>query len=398
MAESTGTKQRSTRGKQPAPAEDRPKRGNGTGSVYPYTRGGYVAAFTWRDDSGVRHRRTVSAPTRDAADRALARMRDDHDAGRLASDPGTVEGYLARWLETSKQDVRPSTWRQREGSIRAYVIPALGRIRLARLAPSDVEGMTAGIIASGLSPTTAAHARVILRRALADAQRDGLVARNVAGLARPPRLERRELEYLDAAQLRKLLDGTAADDLGPLLAVAATTGLRQGELLGLRWQDVDTKARTLTVRRAMARAWDGGFRLAEPKTARSRRTIDLPTRAVVALGVERGRQDVRREALGEGDWQDRDGLVFTDAAGRPLVGSNVTHRFRGRLVALKLPKVPFHALRHSAASALLAAGVPLKVVSETLGHSTITITADLYAHVAPTLRRDAADAMDRALA
>jgi integrase len=208
---------------------------------------------------------------------------------------------------------------------------------------------------------------------------------------------RHELVYLDTAALRRLLDALEDDPLGPLVTVAAMTGLRQGELLGLRWQDVDIDGRQLTVRRAMALTSDGSYALAEPKTAKSRRTINLPARAVAALVVERERQDARREALGAADWQDRLGLVFTDAAGRPRRGDSVTHAFQQRLQALGLPRVPFHALRHSCATALLAAGVPLKVVSETLGHSTITIAADTYAHVAPELRRDAADALDRAL-
>lgn len=419
MVESTGTRKPRT------VAPDR-KRTNGTGSVYPF-RSGYRAAFTWRDDTG-RHRRVVSAPSEDAAHRALSRLRDQHDAGTLPTDTGTVAAYLTRWVERSRHDVRPSSWMQRDASVRTHVIPAIGRIKLARLTPSDVEAMTSGMVAGGKSPTTAVHARVILRRALADAVRDGLVPRNVAALARPPRKVRRELAYLDTAALRRLLDAVAVgwrlavpgaswtepsrriawapwepdkddDTLGPIITVAATTGLRQGELLGMRWQDLDLDARRLTVRRQLVLDLDRKSILAEPKTAKSRRTIDLPARAVAAFAVERERQAARRKVAGTA-WSPltgMDGLVFTDGIGRPLRGPSVTHGFQDRLTTLGIGSLPFHALRHSAASALLAAGIPLKTVSETLGHSTIVLTADTYGHLAPELRRDAADAMDRAL-
>jgi integrase len=220
-------------------------------------------------------------------------------------------------------------------------------------------------------------------------------------LARPPRVPRRTIEpgrdYLDADQLRRLLAVGTEYRIGALVTVAATTGLRQGELLGLSWSAIDLDAGTLTVRRSMARAWDGGYALAEPKTGRSRRTIHLPAAAIQALRREQREQEAAQSAAGSA-WQDRDGLVFTDAIGRPLYPTAVHRAFHALLKAAGLPPVPFHGLRHSAATALLSAGVPLRVVSDLLGHAGIAITADYYAHVEKQLRRDAADAMDRALA
>jgi integrase len=304
--------------------------------------------------------------------------------------------------------VRQSTWRSRELHVRNYIAPAVGTVALARLTPAQVEAMTGAMLARGLSARSAASCRVTLRRALGDALRDGYVARNVAALARPPRVPTRDMlagrDYLEPAQVRRLIDATTANPLGPLVALAATTGLRQGELLGLAWVDVDSVARTLRVRRSLARAWtadqDGkpvqGWALQEPKTPRSRRTINLPAVAVAALEARKAAQDAERQAAGTA-WQDLDGLVFTDTIGRPLNGSAASHAFTTMLKAAGLPSVPFHGLRHSAATALLAAGVPLRTVADVLGHSTITITADTYAAVVPELRRDAADAMDRVL-
>jgi integrase len=377
------------------------RRSAGEGSVYESPDGGWRGALTWTDPDGSRHRRQVRGRTSAEAREKLDRLRGALHTGTLEpAGAGTVAEYLAGWLERERQRIRPSTWRQREQSLRCYVVPAVGRRPLGKLNPSDVERMTAGVVDSGLSPRTASHARVILRRALADALRDGLVHRNVAALARPPRVTARTIEpgrdYLTAPQLRALLTAAALHPIGPLVTLALTTGLRQGELLGLSWDDLNTEAGTLTVRRALARAWGGGVELAEPKTRRSRRTVHLPAVAIAALERQRDRQATAQEAAGTA-WQDRDRLIFTDAIGRPLNRVNVHRAFHELLAAANLPSIPFHGLRHSTATALLTAGVPLRVVSDLLGHSGIAITSDYYAHVEPALRREAAAAMDRAL-
>ncbi len=375
------------------------RRANGEGSIYPY-RGGWRGAVTWTDPDGTRHRKVVSAKLKDDVRRRVSAIVADLDRGLTPPARTMVAEFLVSWLDASRQRIRPSTWRGYETNVRVYLTPALGRVELGRLTPADVEKMTADLIASGRAPRTAAMARTILRRALADAQRDGSVHRNVAALARPPHVPGRSLtvgrDYLDSGQLRRLVTAAGLHPLGPLVTVAASTGLRQGELLGLAWNDLDTDAGTLTVRRSLARAHGGGWTLAEPKTSRSRRTIDLPTAARSALTRQRELQDAARAAAGTA-WQDSDGLVFTDAVGRSLRGSDVNHAFHRLLNAAGLPSVPFHGLRHSAATAMLAAGVSLKTVSDHLGHSTIVVTADRYAGVTPTLRREARDAMDRAL-
>ena len=185
------------------------------------------------------------------------------------------------------------------------------------------------MVASGLSPRTAAHARVTLRRALSDAVRDGLVHRNVAALARPPRVTRRTIEpgrdYLDASQLRRLLAVAAEYRIGALVTVAATTGLRQGELLGLSWDDIDWTAGTLTVRRTMARAWGGGSSCRRPRQAAAGARSTWPRVTIEALRREQREQAAAREAAGTA-WQDTDRLVFTDAVGRPLYADRGTSR------------------------------------------------------------------------
>jgi integrase len=399
MAESTGKARR---------------RANGEGSTYRTAEGRWRGAVAWTDVQGERRRKVVSGRTQAEVRRAIAEARVGLDRGLAPASPSTVAAFLAGWLEASKPRIRTSTWRGYAQCVRLYIVPAIGRRELAKLTPSDVEAMTAGMMKSGRSPRTAALTRVILRRALQDAQRDELVHRNAAALARPPRVPTRALrvghDYLEPEQLRKLVDVARIHPLGPLVTLAALTGLRQGEVLGLTWGDVDLEAGTLTVRRSMARTWNAAGAdvraLAEPKTARSRRSIDLPRTAIAALERRRGVQAVHRERAGAA-WQDRDQLVFTDEVGRPLSPHAVTGHapkpgqgasgFHELLEAAGLPHIPFHGLRHSAATALLAAGVPIKVVSEQLGHSTITITADRYAGVVPSQRREASEAMERAI-
>jgi integrase len=191
-----------------------------------------------------------------------------------------------------------------------------------------------------------------------------------------------------------MIEATVADEYGPAWTLAATTGLRLGELLGLSWADVN--AGSLTVRRSLARNAAGGFSLAEPKTLRSHRTIPLPVAARAALEDQRGRQAAAREAAGRA-WQDRDGLVFTDTVGRPIPPATMSKAWLATSRRLGLG-VPFRALRHTAATTWLRAGVPLVVVADALGHTGVAITAAHYAAVAPELRAATADAMDRALA
>lgn len=368
------------------------RRSNGEGSVYRTAEGRWRASLMLSHPDGVqRVRRVVSGRSRAEVVRKLDALKREATGGYAS---GTLTGaYLAAWTEAIRPRLRPATHREYARHVRAYFGPLVD-VPLTALTPGHVERLLAGMLAAGLSPMTAAHARATLRRALHDAERDGLISRNVAGLARPPRVTRREMHPLTAPEVRGLIEGTTEDALGPLWALAVGSGLRLGELLGLTWADVDLEAGQLVVRRAMARADDGGWALAEPKTARSRRTVMLPVIAREALSGRRARQDTDRQAAGSA-WQDR-GLVFTDAVGRPLRPPDVSDEWR-RTRRRRGLTVRLHDLRHTYASLLLGAGVPLKLVSDALGHSTIAITADTYAHVTPELRREAADAMDRAL-
>lgn len=368
------------------------RRSYGSGSVYRTADGRWRGATIIVDPAtGKRTRRTVSGPT-------AAATRGKLEALRAAGTPATTmrtADWLAAWLPTARLRVAPSTFHGYESVVRA-IGPHLGDVPLGSLTPSTVERMTAAMVGSGRTARTAGMARKVLRLALRQAIRDGLVTRNAAAESRPPRVEPYQARTLTAAEARHLIATTTDDEHGPLWAVLIATGLRQGEALGLAWPDVDLTAGTLTVRRALARGWDGKPTLGTPKSDRSRRTIALPGIAREALDRQRIRQASARAAAG-GAWQDRDGLVFTDSIGRPLGGRYITPALRSALTRAGLPRIRCHDLRHTAATLQLAAGVPLATISRTLGHSSIAITANVYAQVTPELRREAADAMDRAL-
>lgn len=392
------------------------RRSPGEGSVY-RAQDGWRGAVSWTDPDGRRHRRVVrgatAAEARAKLDELRATIARARRLGIAVPDPSlTLGAYLAGWIERYRPTVRPATWRTAEMHVRCYLTPSLGAVPLSRLSIGDVEAAMASWLrdglpvrpaeptrgrrnAAGVSPQTVRHVRATLRRALADAVRDGLLARNVASDARPPYAPSRPIVYLAPRDLAKLFAATADDDLGTLWVVLGTLGLRLGEALALTWGDVDLAARTLRVRHALARDV-AGWRIAEPKTVRSRRTLPLPARAVEALARQRDRQRFLRAAAGDA-WQDRLGLVFTDPVGRPLRPEAVSRVFRRTLDRVGLPRVRLHDLRHSAATALLGAGVPLSTIADWLGHASVSVTAAAYAAVTGDLLRDAAAALDRTL-
>ena len=207
-------------------------------------------------------------------------------------------------------------------------------------------------------------------------------------------MRRPERTFLSAEQCRMLIDGTREDPMHAFYVLALSTGMREAEMLGLTWAAVDFERRTVSVTDTLQRV-DGEWKLLPPKTERSRRTIDIPEPTVAALRAHRSAQRKARAAVGQ---LGPDGLVFTTPTGRPIHGSNLLPPFRATLARLGLPRITIHDLRHSAATWLFALGVPLPVIADRLGHSTIRVTADLYRHRVPALSRDASDRLGEAMA
>jgi integrase len=308
----------------------------------------------------------------------------------------TVATFLDRWLrDSAASTVRPSTLVSYRSLVAIHIKPGLGAICLSRIGPADIQRLINDRTASGLSPRRVQYIHAVLRRALGQALRWGLVTRNVATLVDPPRVRRAEVQPLTTGEARELLEAARGDRLEAIYTVALALGMRQGEILGLRWDDVDLDAGKIRVRNSLQRLGPG-WELVEPKSARSRRTMAMPAIVTAALRAHRIRQLEERVWAGS-RWQEH-GFVFTSTIGTPLNGSNVTHRFQLLLESAGLPRQRFHDLRHASATLLLAQGVSARVVMEILGHSQIALTMNTYSHVAPELQRDAADRMDSILA
>ena len=312
-------------------------------------------------------------------------------------DPSPPLGqFLEAWLEdVVRRSVRPKTFVSYRSICRIHLIPALGSIPVAELRPRDVQAYLNAKAATGLAPRSVSYQRNILRQALGHAERTELVPRNVAKLAMPPRIPRREVRPLTPEEARTFLAAIAGDRLEALFVLAIGVGLRQGEILGLRWSDLDLETGTVRVRAGLQRI-AGAFAFVEPKSATSRRLLPLPSIVTAALVAHRDRRAAQPvPASVDPAFAD---LVFTSTAGQPIDGISVTRRFQRILRRAGLPRQRFHDLRHACASLLLAQGVPARVVMETLGHSQISLTLNTYSHVIPALGREAAARMDAVLA
>ncbi len=318
----------------------------------------------------------------------------DADCGLMpAPGKATLADHMTRWLEdVVKHTRKPRTHRSYSDAARLHILPTLGAVKLAQLQTPHVQQLYGALLDGGLAPKSVRIVHGVLHCALEQAIAWNLVPRNVAGAAQPPRVTRKEIAFFTPDQVRHLLATAAGGRWAGLMAIALATGMRQGELLGLKWADVDLAAGLVRVQRQLGR--DG--QLAETKTGKGPRTIDVPAATVAALKEHRRVQNEERLYRGPG-WQDH-GLVFCTHAGRPLGWRNVSREFKGLLKRAELPDVPFHALRHTAATLLLFQSVHPKVVQERLGHSTISMTLDTYGHLLPGLGRAVADRLDALLA
>lgn len=368
------------------------KRGNSEGSITKRKDGLWEARITLEDSK----RKSFYAKTRQEAARKLAEALRDRDKGLpVVGNRQTVGQYLSTWLDATKPTIRPGTWKRHEQYVRVHAIPLLGTIVLYKLTAQQVQALYAKKLEEGLSTTSVHHLHTVLHKALDQAVRLQLVQRNVCDLVDPPRMRHHEMTTLSEEQARTLLAAAADDRFAALYVLALATGMRQGELLALKWRDVDLEGATLQVRATLQFTTDG-FVFAEPKTEKSRRRVALSRAAVGALHLHRLRQAEERLRLGPA-WEDMD-LVFPNVIGGPMDGIHLLQRnFRPLLEKAGLPRMRFHDLRHTAATLLLGRGINPKIVSEMLGHSDIAITLGLYSHVTPHMQQQAAEAMDAAL-
>jgi integrase len=335
--------------------------------------------------------RTVKGTKKDAEAALAELVRSvetglDFDSSRL-----TVGEYLEKWLDASSKRVKQRTFARYSELLRLHVLPIVGSLPLAKLKPLHLEKVYSSAEDKGLSKQSVLHIHRVAYTALRQAVRWQLVGRNVAEAVIPPRPDRRNLAALEPADVRELFEAVAGTHLETPTILAVGTGMRLGEVLGLRWRHVNLKKAELRITQTLQITMD----FDTPKTHRSMRTVTLPKFAVAALRRHKKDQNERRLSLGE-SWTEMD-LVIDDGSGGPMRPAVVSRQFRAttRKAGLDLT---FHGLRHGHASLMLAAGEHLKVVSEQLGHSTIGITGDLYTHVAPVVRQKAAHKLDTLIA
>jgi integrase len=333
--------------------------------------------------------------TKRAAEAALAEAIGEVSRGMAVSRSSvTVGEYLREWIETARPSLRPTTARGYEQSIGRLTI-RIGRVRLQALTPMQVQRCYTQLLESGgrggspLAPKTVRHAHVVLRKALGDAERLGVVSRNAAAAARPPTGEHTEMTTWSSADLRDFLDAVIGQQYEIAFRLLAASGLRRGEVLGLRWRDVDFDLGQIAVANTITELGSDVV-MGPPKTARSRRNVYLDRRTMTALREHRRRQREQRVDAGPA-WDGEHDWVVTDELGGFVRPGNVSYEFRKLVEQLDLPKIRLHDLRHTHATLALKAGVHPKVVSERLGHATVGITLDLYSHVVPSLAKDAAE-------
>jgi integrase len=357
-----------------------------------------IVVDTGRDEQGKRKQRWHSGfATKREAQTALTEILSRLQTGAyIEPSKLTVSTFLRQWLAAKASTIRPSTLASYRAELENHVMPRIGAIAVQNLAPASLTALYGELQRTGrrsgkggLSARSVGYIAMIVRQALADGVRWGQLMRNVADFADPPRpgAPFRDLRTWTATEARSFLDAVAADRFYPAFLLAASTGMRRGEVLGMRWRDVDLDAARLSVSQSLVSV---RYRLtfSEPKTARGRRSIALDPVTVAALRALRKRQLEERIALG-GDWPPHD-LLFTSHDGAPIHPDYLSELFHRRLKAAGLPRIRFHDLRHTWATLALANGVHARVVQERLGHANVATTLNIYSHVIPGLQEEAA--------
>ncbi|MFD7641787.1 tyrosine-type recombinase/integrase [Kitasatospora sp. NPDC059795] len=412
------------------PAPSRRSRANGDGTVYQRKDGRWEAAGYVLAPGDTRKRVRVYGITRKEA---LAKLTEKIAASNrgvpVVSAQGSLGAFLTYWLENvAVHQLRETTHTRYTTCVTQYLIPGLGKRKLAKLAAKDIRSWLNGLrtvcqcCARGLdarrkpdaqagrqprccaigkccrkllSPLTLAYIHSVLKSALEHAVREEEIPRNVARNVRTGTPRPRRFEPLTADEARTFLTAAKGHRLHALFELALRTGLRKGELLGLRWEDLDLDASTASIRRTLQRTRTGGLTTLPTKTISSERRIALPAACVTSLREHRARQAREKQQAGA-QWVDN-GLVFSRPDGHPIEPATLTRHFKALLRRSRLRAIRFHDLRHSTATLLLEQGVELVVIKELLGHAHIGVTATVYAHVRLRLQRDAIDLLGRTL-
>ena len=360
------------------------RRAKGEGTVFwMATKNLWVAQITL--PSG-KKKAKYSRTQKEVKDWLLEQRKAVKDQAWVDSKSITFGSYLERYMsDVGAHTLRPQTIEAYDNLIRIHIVPELGNIKLGLLQPHHLQKLYSDKINQGLSNRTVQFMHAVIRKALKQAVRWGLIVRNVTDLVEAPKVKKKAFTTWTADQVKQFLRVVREDRLYSLYVLAASTGMREGELLGLYWEDVDYKAGVVSVRRTVEQLKGKGLVLSEPKSEKSKRSIAIPAFALVILRDHQSNQGKTT------------GLIFRTANNTPFSPRNLVRDFKKHINTAGLPDIRFHDLRHTAATLMLSEGVHPKVVQEILGHSQISLTLDTYSHVLPTLQDDAARKMDTIL-
>ncbi|TPG74361.1 site-specific integrase [Brevibacillus laterosporus] len=347
-------------------------------------------------ETGKRKQITKSGfKTKKEAEIACAEMITKYENGELTiSKKQTLGTYLEFWLENyAKNKLRSSTYGNHEIAVNSRIKPVLGAIDLDKLTPINVTKYLSELQKENLSADYIKYLHSVLKKALNQAVKWQLISKNIMDNVDPPRLEQKEIITWSPEQANEFLAFAMKDKYYVAFVLAIYTGMRRGEILGLRWKDVDFEKAKISIQQTLYRPANQGIIFQEPKTKSAKRRISIPDFVIQELKAHKARQNKNKLQYGEG-YQDFDLIVSYDD-GRPQDPRNLLRHYERLIKGCGLPSIRFHDLRHTHATMLLQLGEHPKVVSERLGHSRVGITMDVYSHVMPDMQKDAADNFEK---
>ena len=364
------------------------KRGNSEGTIHRRSSGSWRAQVTLEG-----RRLSHTGNTRQECQEWIRKTLTRIDKGMtFDSTKITFQEYLSGWLVIIKTSTKPRTWTHYGQLIRQYIVPRLGHIKVGDLRPDHIQSFYIVLQEQEIGVFTIRKIHAVLHSALSHALKLNMVGYNPASVAITPKKPAREMKIFDGSQVSQMLIAAKDTRLETILHLAVTTGMRQMELLGLKWLDLDWIKHTLKVERQLVRPEEGKAQFASPKTKFGRRTISLGSKTIESLRFHYERQHAERQAAGD-EWEEN-GLIFTNPMGGPLDPCNLLRNFKKLLRDAGLPVIRFHDLRHTAASLMLNHDIPVLVVSRMLGHSRPSITLDVYGHLIPSMQAEVAEKMD----
>ncbi len=365
------------------------RRGRGEGTVYQRKDGRWSAEITLEDGK----RKTLYAKTQEEVIRKLQQAQYEQRQGILAMGPKQkLADHLIYWLEqVKKRKVRASTYMRYSAALHTHILPALGHLQLRKVTLRTIQQFYNRKLDEGQSHSSVITMNKVLNQALGYALKERLIAANPCKGISLPTEGKREVQPLTVEQTQQLLQAVQGTMFEPFIALAVVVGIRHGELLALRWQDIDFALGSLAIHHTLTLTEDRQFVMGDPKTKASERIILLPQPVMDILLAHRGRQKEIRLRAGPA-WQHHD-LVFCTQQGTQLWPDTVRRRFYRLLKQLGLPQIHIHDLRHSASTLLRSMGVDLKVIQGILGHSTLDMTANVYSHVLPSMQKEAVERM-----